>query len=405
MRSLFGYGVTTKAIAKSALWGQKWAIFDDKFTQEGKDEFGNTLLPPSQFDPQISELEVLSPGFNPRHELVTKARHLTSEYDFFAAQMPKNTIFISGTNGKTTTTQMCEFLLKDYGAQMGGNVGKPLATLNPEAQIWILETSSFTLHYTRLARPLIYALLPITPDHLSWHGSFEKYENAKLKPLKMMQKGSLAIVPAKYAKTPSYAKVVGYENEEDLARIFGLDLKKLPFKTPFLLDAALALSVAKVLTNEDLSEKLASFTIEQHKLEEFFDAQNRLWVDDTKATNIDAACVAIKRYKEKFLRIILGGDDKGVDLTPVFEALKTHSNAKIYAIGSNTQKLCDLAQKFAIPCEKCEFLEVAVEKIKAELKAGEVGLLSPACASLDQFSSYAQRGEEFKKFVLKPNLI
>ncbi len=400
MKSLFGYGKTTKAIAKGALWGEKWAIFDDQFTAAGKDDFGNALLPPREFDAAASEVEVASPGFPREHELVRQARHLVSEYDFFSHEMPKNTIFISGTNGKTTTTQMTQFLLADYGAVMGGNVGVPLAELDRKAQIWVLETSSFTLHYTKIARPLIYALLPITPDHISWHGSFEAYEAAKLKPLKMMPRGSVAIVPAKYAATPSYARVVGYEDERDLAQKFGFSLDGVRFKTPFLLDAAMALAIEKILTNAASVARVNEFQIEQHKLEEFLDASGRLWVDDTKATNIDAARVAVARYAGRGLRIIIGGDDKGVSLQPVFDALRAHGRAKVYAIGSNAARVCELAAANGVACEHCGELARAVAAMKRELAAGEVGLLSPACASLDQFSSYAERGEKFKEFVL-----
>ncbi len=398
MKTLFGYGKTTKAIAKSG----GWCIFDDKFTHASKDEFGNDLLPVSEFDAQKSELEVPSPGFPRTHELVQNSKNLISEYDYFLRNTPKNCIWISGTNGKTTTTQMTQHLLASFGSQMGGNVGTPLAELDPQAQIWILETSSFTLHYTKFATPLVYLLLPITPDHISWHGTSEEYVSAKLKPLKMMKKGSIAIVPKCFENTASYARVVGYKNEQDLARIFGFELGEVAFKEPFLLDAALALCAAKILTNHADVGLLNTFRIDSHKLEEFFDTNGRLWVDDTKATNIDAAICALKRYRDKFVRVIVGGDDKGVSLAPLFEAMRELNLAcKVYAIGSNFKRVAELSAHFGVACEPCEFLEFAVNAMKKELKVGEVGLLSPACASLDQFSSYAERGEKFKAFVLK----
>ena len=104
-------------------------------------------------------------------------------------------IWISGTNGKTTTTQMLTHLLEKRGAVSGGNIGTPLADLDTEASIWVLESSSFTLHHTHLASPDIYLLLPITPDHLDWHGTPEQYEADKLKPLLTMKEGELALVP------------------------------------------------------------------------------------------------------------------------------------------------------------------------------------------------------------------
>ena len=396
-KSLFGYGKTTKAIAKNVKFDGVWDIYDDKFSEISKDEFGNNLLPTSEFDPFKSTLEIPSPGFPRTHELVKKAKNLISEYDYFKDTAPIK-IWISGTNGKTTTTQMAGLVLKKSGAVIGGNVGEPLANLDKLAKFWILETSSFTIYYTKFAAPQIYALLPITPDHISWHGSFEEYEKTKLKPLSMMGEGSVAIIPKKYNDIKSKAKIYFYEDESDLAKICGANLKDVNFKVPFLMDALLALCIEKFATNSLNLDLLNTFKIDKNRVEEFKDSKNRLWVNDTKATNLDAVIQALKRYSDKKIHLILGGDDKGVDLTPLFENFKGY-NLEIYAIGSNTLKILNLALKFNIKAYKCEFLQNAVKNIDINLKNDEVALLSPACASLDQFSSYEERGNLFKKFV------
>lgn len=396
-KSLFGYGKTTKAIAKNVKFDGVWDIYDDKFNEISKDEFGNNLLPVSEFDPLKSTLEIPSPGFPRTHELVKKAKNLISEYDYFKDTAPIK-IWISGTNGKTTTTQMAGLVLKNNGAVIGGNVGEPLANLNELAKFWILETSSFTIYYTKFATPQIYALLPITPDHISWHGNFEEYEKTKLKPLSMMSKGSAAIIPKKYDGIKSKAKIYFYEDESDLAKICGVNLKDIKFKVPFLMDALLALCIEKFATNSLNLNLLNTFKIDKNRVEEFKDSKNRLWVNDTKATNLDAVIQALKRYKDKKIHLILGGDDKGVDLTPLFENFKGY-NLEIYSIGSNTLKILNLALKFNIKAYKCDFLQDAVKNIDINLKNDEVALLSPACASLDQFSSYEERGNLFKKFV------
>ncbi|MFL1705547.1 UDP-N-acetylmuramoyl-L-alanine--D-glutamate ligase [Campylobacter sp. MOP7] len=409
-RSLFGYGGTTKAIAKNCQDEGIWDVYDDKFSQISKDEFGNNLLPASEFNPDKSELEIPSPGFPPYHELVKKSQNLISEYDFFASKMPFS-VWISGTNGKTTTTKMMQHLLEAKGSVMGGNVGTPLAELDTKAKIWILETSSFTLHYTNLAKPDVYVLLPITPDHLTWHGDMSSYEAAKLKPLGIMRENSVAIVPEIYANTPTLAKVISYKNEKDLAKFCGVTTNEINFKVPFLMDALLALAVQKIIFDRCDANLLNKFVIESNKLEEFKDKFGRIWVNDTKATNIDATIQALKRYEDKFLHLILGGDDKGVDMTQLFEAINS-ANTKIYAIGSNSDKIMKLAEKFQIPALKCEFLDVAVTQIDKNLKKStkkanskearildEIALLSPAAASLDQFNSYAERGDKFKEFV------
>ena len=400
-KSLFGYGGTIKAIAKNFTKDGLWDIYDDKFSEISKDEFGNTLLPVSEFDPAKSGLEIPSPGIPPHHELIKKARNLVSEYDYFYEIYKENlpfNIWISGTNGKTTTTKMMQHLLESKGSVMGGNVGIALANLDSNAKIWILETSSFTLHYTNHATPGIYVLLPITPDHLSWHGDMSEYEKAKLKPLASMSESSVAIVPEIYANTPTRAKVIVYKDESDLAKFCGVSIDDINFKTPFLLDALLALAVEKILFDRCDVALLNTFVIEANKLEEFNDKNGRIWVNDTKATNIDASIKAVKRYKDHFIHLILGGDDKGVDMTPLFEDLKS-LRVKIYAIGSNSDKLMKLATKFGIPALKCDFLQNAVNEINKELKTSEIALLSPAAASLDQFRSYAERGDKFKEFI------
>ncbi len=398
--SLFGYAKTTKAIA--ALLGAKFNglnIYDDGFKSADFDEFGNALLPVSEFKAQNSVLEIPSPGFPAQHELIKKAKNLISEYDFFYDIMPKS-VWISGTNGKTTTTQMCEALLKNVGAVMGGNVGTPLAQLNAYAKLWILETSSFTLHYTHTAKPEIYALLPITPDHLSWHGSFKNYVADKLSVLKRMNENDVAILPNIYKKTPTKAYVIAYKDEFDLAQKMGIDIQKIHFKEPFLMDAVLALSIEKILLDKLSYRKINAFKLEPNKLEELRDIKNRLWVNDTKATNEDATMAALKRYKDKKIYLIIGGDDKGVDLNNLFEFMKKF-NIKLFIIGVSADKLMTLAKKHGLKAKLCKELKKAVSEISKVLLKDEVALLSPACASLDQFQSYAHRGEVFKECIAK----
>ncbi|MDR0666451.1 MAG: UDP-N-acetylmuramoyl-L-alanine--D-glutamate ligase [Campylobacteraceae bacterium] len=391
--SIFGYGITAKAIAKR--FAPNCLIYDDKFKENSRDEFGNRLLMSDSYDADISDVDIPSPGFLPNHKLIKKAKHLTSEYDFF--EMPPS-VWISGTNGKTTTTQMLKYLLASRGAAEGGNIGNPLANLDKNAPLWILETSSFTLHYTNRAAPEIYLLLPVRPDHINWHGSFEEYEKAKLKPLLAMKEGSAAIVPKEYADTATKAMLIGYENSADLAEKMGIDIDKINIKEPFLLDALLALSAAKILFDEADIDKINAFKIDRHKLEEFHDKHGRLWVNDTKGTNIDATIEALKRYRDKKILIILGGDDKGVDLTRFFEFMKPF-DIEIFAIGSNAKKIMEFAAKTGKSAHECKTLDVGVKEIDKRLDKNGVGLLSPAAASLDQFSSYIERGELFVSLI------
>ncbi|MDD3343523.1 MAG: UDP-N-acetylmuramoyl-L-alanine--D-glutamate ligase [Sulfurospirillaceae bacterium] len=395
MISLFGNGKTTKAIAKKL---GHCEIFDDAFTCKEEDAFGNLLLPPSLFNPETSTIQIPSPGFPPHHTLIQQAKNLLSEYDFFHDVMPFS-IWISGTNGKTTTTQMCEHLLHDKGALAGGNIGTPLAELDEKAPIWILETSSFTFHYTHKATPNIYLLLPIKPDHLSWHGNMEAYIQAKLSPLARMAEGSVAIVPSAFKDVQTLAHVISYDNEIDLSEKMGIDISLVKFKTPFLLDAILAMCAEKILLDTIHYERINSFVIDHYKIEEFRDRKGRLWVDDSKGTNVDATIEALKRYKDDEILLVLGGDDKGVDLQELFDFMKS-LHVKIFAIGSNTERLANFAQKESIWLSKCFFLEEAMQQIHALHTDKTVALLSPAAASLDQFKSYAHRGDRFKELAL-----
>ncbi len=390
----FGYGKTTRAIAKR--FGP-CTFFDDKFTETTADEEGNLLKPVTEFDTSAFTHEIPSPGFPPYHTLIQNAAHLVSEYDFFAPQMPFS-IWISGTNGKTTTTQMIEYLLADHGAISGGNIGTPLAEMSGDAPIWVLETSSFSMHYTDIARPNIYALLPVTPDHISWHGSMEEYYKAKLKPLSQMKEGEAVILPKMFEDAPTNAFKIIYETEDDLAEYFGFDTSKIKFKGAFLMDALIAMGIDKILYDRCDYDKINSFVLDPHRQEEFRDARDRLWINDSKATNIDATLAALRTYRDHPIHLVLGGDDKGVDLEELFIPMKNY-DVTVYAIGSNALRIESLCQKYSIPCTLCHTLDIAVEQISKKHNRHSVAMLSPAAASLDQFTSYAQRGNLFKELA------
>jgi len=349
------------------------------------------------YDINSDELTVVSPGIPPHNFLVKHTKNLISEYDLFKNDMPYS-IWISGTNGKTTTTQMLQHLLKDKSSVVGGNIGTPLATLNSDAKIWILETSSFTLHYTNKTKPNIYILLPISEDHLSWHGDFNEYEKAKLKPLNLMSKDDVAIIPAKYKDYQTNANKIIYNSVDDLSDYFKIDKNKINFKEPFLIDALLAMAVDKLLFNRIDYQKINSFIQDKHKLEEFRDKFDRVWVDDSKATNIDATLQALKSYSDKKIYLILGGDDKGVDLNKLFNKLIKY-DIEIFGIGKNVEKIEKLSIKYNIKYSIVKTIDNAILKISEKLTLDSIALLSPAAASLDQFNSYKHRGEEFKKYV------
>jgi len=393
--TLFGYGLSTKAIAKKL--GGGCTFFDDNIDEAYRDENNNIIKPSKEFNPDESSLEITTPSLPPKHPLIQSAQNLLSEYDYFFKDMPFN-IWISGTNGKTTTTQMLTHLLEKRGAICGGNIGTPLAQLDQNANIWILETSSFTLHHTNTASPNIYLLLPITPDHLDWHGTAAEYETDKLKPLLEMKEGELALIPKGLNLPETSAYIVEYDSDNFICDYFDLDSSKLTYKGAFLQDALLSLAITKVLFDEANYDLLNNFTRDAHRQEEFKDNKNRLWVNDSKATNIDAVIQAVKTYSDRHIHLILGGDDKGMDLTMLFEGIEAYE-LTLYTIGENSSKLFSLAAKYKISASESKTIENAVIQIDKKHTFNSVALLSPAAASFDQYDSYKHRGERFIELI------
>ncbi|MDU7693167.1 MAG: UDP-N-acetylmuramoyl-L-alanine--D-glutamate ligase [Helicobacter sp.] len=452
--ALLGNGKSTKAIIKR-LKNTQFRIFDDAIKEpfcaessdaESSDEGGkNAYFPSSFFDANNFDLQIISPGIPQHHFLAQKAINKISEYDFFYDELKSHfNIWISGTNGKTTTTRMLEFLLNlcavkypkfspflilpnDTLARTGGNIGYPIAQILSESEnkgenkgILILETSSFMLHYTKRAFPQIYALLNVAQDHIDWHQNFENYLHAKLEILKRMPKDTLAILPKSLNVPKTEAKLVFFDDHLDLAKLCGLTIADLTqsssarssnpaqsnssvhlgsqiFKEPFLQDALVALFITKhIFKDIDLKEILedfAHFKIDSNRLEEFV-INGVLYVNDSKATNVSAALVALERYKNKDLYVILGGEDKGADLDELIRKLE-QIRPKIFLIGKNAQRLAILCQNLDFIL--CKTLDLAMHEIRSAVAQSKNAcvLLSPAAASTDQFSSYAARGDRF----------
>lgn len=382
MIRVFGKGGTAKAVKEKF---EDVVLYDDNDFKE--------------YDLSSNDITIVSPGIPPDNEMVKKANNIQSDYDLFADTMPFS-IWISGTNGKTTTAQMCQHLLEDKKSVCGGNIGTAVSLLDSSAPIWILETSSFTFHYIKKAKPSLYILLPISEDHISWHGSFDEYKKAKLKPLDMMIEGEIAIVPEEFKDYPTSCHKITYKDSDDLCGVFDIKKEEIKFKEPFLLDAILALASKKILFDDVDYKKINTFQIDEHKVEEFKDKQNRLWVNDSKATNIDATINALNPYLNKKIYLILGGDDKGANLKPLFLYIK-ELNIEVFAIGTNYKRILSLCEDYKIVCQKSILLEKSVKDISIKHTLNSVAILSPSASSLDQFSSYAQRGKEFKNLVSK----
>ena len=214
------------------------------------------------YDKESDILTVVSPGIPPHNKLVQASKNIISDYDLFYDDMPFS-IWISGTNGKTTTTQMSQHILEKYGSAYGGNIGVPLSKLDKSRKIWILETSSFTLHYTQKAKPNIYILLPISEDHITWHGTYEEYKMAKLKPLELMFENDIVILPREFENIKTKAHTIYYSCSDDLCEEFKIDKSKINFNEPFLIDSIMALSTSKILFDEVDYDLINSFKMDR----------------------------------------------------------------------------------------------------------------------------------------------
>jgi UDP-N-acetylmuramoylalanine--D-glutamate ligase len=339
------------------------------------------------------ELLVKSPGVPAEAPLVVAARErevsVWSEIELASRLLPNPIAGITGTNGKTTTAEWLGFIL---GAPVAGNVGRALSELDGEVdpdQLVVVELSSFQLEDVHEFRPRIAVLLNLEPDHLDRHGSFEAYRAAKLRIFENQAEGDTAVVPRDLAhvvrarrvefaaddRLPAEPSLRGLHNRENAA-------------------AATAAARAAGATDEQIAEGLREFTGVAHRLELVGERGGVTYVNDSKATNVAATLRALAAYEDEPVRLILGGSRKGEDFAALAAALGPNVHA-VYVIGETAGELAQ-----AIPDTiRAGDLDTAVERAATAAQPGEVVLLSPGCASYDQFRDFEERGEEFRRLV------
>jgi UDP-N-acetylmuramoylalanine--D-glutamate ligase len=338
-------------------------------------------------------LLVKSPGVPAEAPLVVAARErrvpVWSEIELASRLLPNPILGVTGTNGKTTTAEWLGFIL---GAPVAGNVGRALSELDGEVepeQLVVVELSSFQLEDVDRFRPRIAVLLNLEPDHLDRHGSFEAYRDAKLRIFENQTEADTAVVPrdldqevraqrvefAAGDRLPAEPSLRGAHNRENAA-------------------AAVAAARAAGAGEEEIVRGLRDFRGVPHRLELVAELGGVEYVNDSKATNVAATLRALAAYEDEPLRLILGGSRKGEDFAPLAVALGPNVRA-VYVIGETADELAR-----AIPDTiRAGDLATAVERAATAAQPGEVVLLSPACASYDQFRDFEERGEEFKRLV------
>ncbi len=338
-------------------------------------------------------LLVKSPGVPAEASLVAGARErgvpVWSEIELGSRLLPNPILGVTGTNGKTTTAEWLGFML---GAPVAGNVGRALSELDGEVepeQLVVVELSSFQLEDIDRFRPRIAVLLNLEPDHLDRHGSFKAYRDAKLRIFENQTEADTAVVPrdldhelraqrvefAADDRLPAEPSLRGAHNRENAA-------------------AAVAAARAAGAGEEEIVRGLRDFRGVPHRLELVAERGGVGYVNDSKATNVAATLRALAAYEDEPVRLILGGSRKGEDFAPLAAALGPNVRA-VYVIGETADELARVIPDTI----RAGDLATAVERAATAAQPGEVVLLSPACASYDQFGDFEERGEEFKRLV------
>jgi len=341
---------------------------------------------------------VKSPGVPREAALVEAARErgvpVWSEIEVAASLLPNPVLGVTGTNGKTTTTELLGAML---GARTAGNVGTALSELVGEvpADDWIVcELSSFQLEDVERFRPRIAVLLNLEPDHLDRHGTFERYRDAKLRIFGNQDADDVAVVPRGFGPVPGRGRRVEFAADDELPAeplIPGAHNRE---------NAAAATAAARAagLGEDAIAHALRTFPGVEHRLELVGERGGVRFVNDSKATNTAAARRALTAYDAP-LHLILGGSLKGESFDAFARDVAAANVAGAYLIGEAAEPLAVDLGRANVPFLLATTLDRAVAEAASAARPGEIVLLSPACASYDQFRDYEHRGEEFRRLV------
>ena len=433
--AIVGAGVTGRSVADFLTSrGASFTLFDERLAQGVEQELGDRKF----------AWAVVSPGWKREHQLLSELQvsgaRLISEIDFAwliksESNPTQRWIALTGTNGKTTTVQMVESIFAAAGirGRACGNVGNSVVqTLmaDPTLDYLALELSSFQIEWSGLPTFEAVAILNIAEDHIDWHGGFDAYANAKLKLLHQTDVAILNALDSEVVnrslswngrrvlftlETPRQGELGLVENllvdrafvaTPDLAESFA-ELNEIQPSVPHNVLNAMAaagLALALGVTHEQVNAGLRNFKLDHHRLELVAERNEIRWINDSKATNPHAARAALSSVESCIW--IAGGLAKGATMHELVRSTKKRIRAAIL-IGEDRELI---AQAFAehapeIPYFRVdggsaeELMRAVVEKAAELAQPGDAVLLAPACASMDQFSSYAHRGDTFREAV------
>jgi UDP-N-acetylmuramoylalanine--D-glutamate ligase len=380
------------------------------------------------------DLCVASPGLPPHSQLVQWANSsctsLVSEIEFAYARSDVDWVAVTGTNGKTTTTALLAHLLCAGGisARAVGNIGTPptAALDSATAELLVAEVSSFQLSLTKTFHPKVAVLLNLTEDHVDWHGSFDAYRADKGRVFENLTPSDLAVIDVDDSGSAPFAESVEAAgvpvakvslNELHLGgaglvgdmlvldaqgdRIELTRASDLRIRGAHNVSNALAAAVAAFaigVSVEDLREGLKSFAPVPNRLEPVGTVDGVEWFNDSKATNPDAVLKAVQAFDGKSLIVLLGGRNKGNDFRPLAEEVARRAKVAVL-FGEAAEEFATAFAGLEVAVERVAGLGAAVETAARIAEPGDIVVLSPACASFDEFSSYEHRGVEFKSLV------
>jgi len=357
-------------------------------------------------DPELldgMDLLVKSPGIPADAPLVAAARKrgltVWSEVELGSRLLANPILGVTGTNGKTTTSELlgAVFRAADAPVAVAGNVGRPLTGLDGAIaeDAWIVcELSSFQLEDIEDFRPRVAILLNLTPDHLDRHPTLEDYRAAKLRIFENQGPEDVAVVPRGFGEIPGEARRVEFDLNDPLPAeplVPGEHNRE---------NAAAATAAARAagIPDEAIAVALKTFEGVPHRLELVREVDGIRFVNDSKATNPEAAERALSAYPPG-IRLILGGSRKNSSYAGLaFEAAK-RGVAKAYLIGEAADEIAEALADAGVRFSDSGTLEQAIADAYEDAERGEVVLLSPACASYDQFRDFEDRGERFRELV------
>jgi len=377
--------------------GAKVTAWDAKEEARAKAPAGTKIENLDEADLSQFDSVVVTPGLPlNRHPIARRARdagvEIIGDIELFARARPElpphKVVGITGTNGKSTTTALVHHILQTAGvpSAMGGNIGLPILAQDPlpEGGVYVLELSSYQIDLTQSLDCDVAVLLNITPDHLDRYESFEAYRRSKLRLFEM--------------QTPGRFFVEG-ESEPVIREFFEQDAQAHwpALQGPHNLqnaDAAISVCRHFGLSDRQIEEGLRTYPGLPHRMERVREEDGVLFVNDSKATNPTATAPALAAFDS--IRWILGGQAKTDNLD---ECAPHFGNVRsAYTIGEAAGLFEELLSPH-MPVKNCGKLDSAVREAAKDAKPGDIVLLSPACASFDQFRDFEDRGDQFRSLV------